>query len=191
MRALAIASLAAALAAPVAYGQGDWPAYGYDQSAQRYSPVAQIDTKNVAKLKLAWQYGVDASTNDPNPANRTLTTTESVPIMVGGMLYTPTVHHTIVALKPESGEEIWKYDLGKASGTLRGVTYWPGDKDNPAASAGRNQRRPVDRAERGRRGSWCPDSAHEGMVNLREGVTEKFPEDAVSHEFAGRDLSAT
>ena len=53
--------------------------------------------------------------------------------MVDGMLYTPTVNHAIVALEPESGEEIWKYDLSKANATLRGVTYWPGDKDNPPA----------------------------------------------------------
>ena len=36
-----------------------------------------------------------------------------MPIMVGGMLYTPTTRHSIVALQPESGDEIWKYDLGK------------------------------------------------------------------------------
>lgn len=51
--------------------------------------------------------------------------------MIDAMLYTPTVQHTNVALQPESGEEIWKYHLGKASGTLRGVTYWKGGRDNP------------------------------------------------------------
>ena len=39
-------------------GQGDWPAYAYNQSGQRYSPLAQITVKNVSNLKLAWQYGV-------------------------------------------------------------------------------------------------------------------------------------
>ncbi len=174
MKVLATAFLAAALVAPASYAQDDWPAYGYDQQGQRHSPVAQIDTKNVAKLKLAWQYGVDGSTNDPNPANRTLTTTEAVPIMAGGMLYTPTVHHTIVALRPESGEEIWKYELGKASGTLRGVAYWPGDKDNaPRVLAGTSDGKLI--ALTAETGKLVPGFGKNGEISLREGVTEKFP----------------
>ena len=174
MKLFACTLLAAMAAAPMAYGQNDWPAYGHDQEGQRYSPVAQIDTKNVAKLKLAWQYGVDASTNDPNPANRTETGTEAVPIMVGDMLYTPTIHHTIVALRPESGEEIWKYDLGKASGTLRGVTYWPGDKENPPrVMAGTSDGHLI--ALNAETGKLVASFGDNGAVNLREGVTDKFP----------------
>src|SRR4029077_3805747 len=121
--------LLAAIFVQELHGQGDWPAYGYDQNGQRHSPLTQIDDENVSKLKLAWQYGM--TNNARNPENPTLAATEAVPIMIDGMLYTPTVQHAIVALEPESGEEIWKYDLGKASGTLRGVTYWRGDKENP------------------------------------------------------------
>ena len=62
----------ALLAAPGIYCQTDWPAYGHDQSGQRYSPLRQISTKNVAKLKLVWQYGVDPSAVDLNPASRAL-----------------------------------------------------------------------------------------------------------------------
>src|SRR6202795_839617 len=98
---------------PVIYGQGDWPAYGHDPSGQRYSTLKQIDTKNVSKLKLAWQYGVDPGGVDLNAATRAPTSTEAVPIMVGGVLYTPTVRRSIVALEPETGKEIWKYDRGK------------------------------------------------------------------------------
>ena len=46
--------------------QTDWPVYGHDAGGQRYSPLTQIDTKNVSKLKLAWQYGIGAV--DLNPA---------------------------------------------------------------------------------------------------------------------------
>ncbi len=176
MRIFAIVLLAAA-SVSAAYGQaapGEWPAYGYDQNGQRYSPLAQINAKNASTLKLAWQYGVDASTNDPNPANRTLTTTEAVPIMVAGILYTPTVHHTIVALRPETGEEIWKYDLGKASGTLRGVTYWQGDKDDPARIfVGTSDGHLL--ALNAETGKAVQGFGADGQVNLRDGVTEKFP----------------
>src|SRR5947209_4370376 len=108
------AVLLTGLAAPGLYGQTEWPAYGGDQSGQRYSALTQINTKNVAKLKLAWQYGVDPSAIAINSTNRLLTATEAVPIMAGGILYTPTVRHTIVALEPETGKEIWKYELGRA-----------------------------------------------------------------------------
>ena len=45
--------LVAAIVAPELHSQGEWPAYGYDQSGQRHSPVAQIDVNNVSKLRLA------------------------------------------------------------------------------------------------------------------------------------------
>src|SRR3974390_3500679 len=90
--------LAAEIAAAGLSGQTDWPAYGHDPSAQRFSPLTQINTKNVARLKLAWQYGNDPAGVDLNPTTRALTATEAVPIMVDGVLFTPTVHHTIVAL---------------------------------------------------------------------------------------------
>jgi len=171
MRILA-AVLLAGLFAPVAYCQTDWPAYGYDQSGQRYSPLKQIDTANVSKLRKAWQYGI--SSDAANSATQGPPATEAVPIMVDGMLYTPTVSHAIVALEPESGEEIWKYDLSKANATLRGVTYWPGDKDNPPAIlAGTSEGRLI--ALNAKTGKLVPGFGRDGVVDLRAGVTEKFP----------------
>ena len=111
---------------------GDWPAYSHDQMGQRYSPLAQINSANVSRLRRVWTYGVATGPVDPNPANRLESTTEAVPIVVNGVLYSPTVQHSIVALEPETGEELWKFDLGRASGTLRGVTYWAGDANDSA-----------------------------------------------------------
>ena len=64
------------------YGQGDWPAYAYNQAGQRYSPLTQINPGNVSRLKLSWQYGIDPAGIDQNPATRALTATEAVPIMI-------------------------------------------------------------------------------------------------------------
>ena len=36
------------------HGQGDWPAYAYNQSGQRYSPLTQVNTKTVKSLVPAW-----------------------------------------------------------------------------------------------------------------------------------------
>jgi len=38
----------------------------------------------------------------------------------------------VVALDPETGKEVWRYDLRNgAIASQRGVAYWPGDKNNP------------------------------------------------------------
>ncbi len=173
---IAVPAVLALTAAP-AVCQTDWPVYGHDAGGQRYSPLTQIDTKNVSKLKLAWQYGPGVV--DTDPANRALSGTEAVPLMVGGVLYTPTFRHTVVALDPETGKELWKYDFGKEGAPLRGVTYWAGDKDSPATIlAGSSNGRLV--ALNAKTGKPVPGFGNEGTVNLRVGVTEKFP-NAVYH----------
>jgi glucose dehydrogenase len=171
--------LLAAIAVPLLHGQGDWPAYGHDPAGQRYSPLSQISAKNVSRLKLAWQYGIAAAGVDNTPANRLLSGTEAVPIMAGGILFTPTVKHSIVALEPETGKEIWIYDTGKAAAPLRGVTYWAGDRDTPAQIfAGTSDGRLI--ALNAKTGKLNPGFGREGEVDLRLGVTEKFP-DAAYH----------
>src|SRR4029077_15299771 len=65
-----------ALAAP---GE-DWPNYGNDRGAQRYSPLAQITPANVNTLKVAWTYHM-------KPADATrVATTETTPLVVGNVM---------------------------------------------------------------------------------------------------------
>src|SRR5581483_581743 len=167
--------LAGSLAMGV-YGQGDWPSYGSDSRGQRFSQLTEITTGNVSKLKLAWQYGVNPSNIDLSAANRVLTSTEAVPIMAGGILYTPTVHHSIVALEPETGKEIWKYDLpSNVAAPLRGVTYWEGDTVKaPRIFAGLSNGQLI--ALDAKTGKLVPGFAKEGVLDLRAGVTAKFPD---------------
>ena len=154
--------------------QTGWPVFSGDPAGQRYSPLTQINTKNVAQLKPAWQYGIDPASIDPNPATRGLSATEAVPIMAGGLLYVPTGHRTIVALEPETGKEAWKYELGKAGAPLRGVTYWAGDKESPAEIlAGSSDGRLL--ALNAKTGQLVPGFGNEGAVDLRAGVADKFP----------------
>lgn len=155
--------------------QGDWRGYGYDATGRRFSPLKQIDTSNVSRLRPVWKYGIASGSGDSNPANRLASTTEAVPIMAGGILYTPTIQHNIVALEPETGEELWKYDLGKASGTLRGVTYWQGDRNSPGQIfVGTSDGALI--ALDAKTGKLVPGFGNNGMVDLRPGVTEKFPD---------------
>lgn len=175
MRGRPAVILLAGVFVPALYPQTDWPAYGHDSSGQRYSPLTKINVRNVSKLRPAWQYGIDPGSLNLDAANRFLTSTEAVPIMVGGILYAPTLNHTIVALEPETGKEIWKYDLGKAAGApLRGVTYWQGDGPIPAQIlAGTSDGRLI--ALNAKTGKLVPGFGNEGTVDLRAGVADKFP----------------
>ena len=51
--------------------------------------------------------------------------------MVDNVLYFSTENQVIVALDPETGTEIWKFDPKANGREQRGVSYWPGDRGTP------------------------------------------------------------
>jgi len=154
----------------------NWLGYSGDNAGLRYSALRQINTSNVGKLKLVWQYGVATTPkNEPLSANGGVATTEAVPIMINGILYTPTAQHTIVALECETGKELWKFDLGNTGAPLRGVTYWAGDKDHVGQiMAGTSDGHLI--ALNAKTGKLVPGFANEGSLDLRPGVVDKFPD---------------
>lgn len=95
----------------VASAQTDWPTYGNDPGAMRYSELRQIDTGNVDRLKLAWTF----RTGKPG--------SEAIPVVVDGVMYV-TAPDGVYAVVPETGELLWKYDAAPLA--LRGLAYWPG-----------------------------------------------------------------
>lgn len=96
----------------------DWPMYAGDLAGTRFSKLTQIDTANVAQLAPAWTYTLGA------PGS------EATPIVVNGTMYLPS-GDSVVALDAVTGQEIWKYPTGKGGAASRGVSYWPGDANNP------------------------------------------------------------
>ena len=113
---------------PALYAQnGDWPMYNRDPAGTRYSPLTQINTKNAAKLTQAWSYPLKSGAPGRGGSG---SGSEVTPIVVNGVMYLPAAGR-VVALQPETGKEIWRYDLPSGSPGNRGVTYWPGDKNNP------------------------------------------------------------
>jgi quinoprotein glucose dehydrogenase len=127
-RNLKIALLAAALpgfAVAATPSPTDWPNYGNDAGAMRYSPLTDITPANVASLKVAWTYHMK-----PAGAARTAVS-QTTPLVVDGVMYLGSPYGKIVALDPVSGKEIWSYDLpDNEKPAPRGMAYWPGDKDH-------------------------------------------------------------
>jgi glucose dehydrogenase len=146
--------------------KGDWPEYGRDPGGSRYSPLTQINTGNIDRLDRAWTYHT----------GETGRSFEATPILVKNVLYLSTQRHNVVALNPETGAEIWKYDI-KSTGNpreSRGVAYWPGDKKTPPRILfGTGDGRLI--ALDAKTGAPVAGFGNNGSVNLRIGVADKFP----------------
>jgi len=106
---------------------GDWPSYGYDAGGGRHSPLTQITPENVGKLAVAWIYHMN-----PNHPARTARSSTTTPLVVDGRMYVGTPFGRVVALDPTSGRELWVYALADGDQpALRGLGYWPGDREHP------------------------------------------------------------
>jgi glucose dehydrogenase len=125
MRIIALLSLFASLASAQTTA-ADWPSYNRDLASTRFSPLTQITPFNVARLATAWTYKLRAESNSA-PAS---TMSEVTPIVVKGVMYLP-AGNRVVALDPETGKEIWRYEIRNGVASQRGLAYWLGDKNNP------------------------------------------------------------
>jgi glucose dehydrogenase len=108
---------------------GDWPMYNRDLAGTRYSPLKQINTSNVSKLVQAWSYRYREAGKKLVAPSPTEIFQQVTPIVVGGVMYLP-AGDRVVALEPETGKEIWRYELKSGLASFRGLAYWPGDRDH-------------------------------------------------------------
>jgi glucose dehydrogenase len=169
-------ALSAAALAP-----GDWPVYGHDPGGMRYSDLDQITTENVAHLSRAWTYHTGEMPARSGPRGQRQTAFETTPLVVKGVLYFSTAANRIIALEPESGRELWKYDpQARHTGPIkyrahRGVAYWPGDPKTPARILfGTLDGRLI--ALNAQTGVPVPGFGKEGQVDLRAGAAGQFPD---------------
>jgi quinoprotein glucose dehydrogenase len=111
----------------------DWPMFSHDSAATRFSPLKQINARNVARLQLAWKMPYRADRNS-GPVGGLGAVSQATPIVVNSVMYVP-AENRVLALDSATGKEIWKYDLTPSPGSAlsrRGVTYWPGEGNIPA-----------------------------------------------------------
>ena len=102
----------------------DWPTYNRDLAGTRFSPLDQINTRNVRSLREAWSYRFhpeEGFVEGPSPSELFQQVT---PIVVDGVMYLA-AGNRVVALQPETGEEIWRHELAEGQASFRGVAYGP------------------------------------------------------------------
>jgi quinoprotein glucose dehydrogenase len=96
----------------------DWPVYGGQPEGDHYSPLSQINRRNVGRLKEAWKY--DSAEEGG---------LETSPIVVGRTLFAYTASQKVIALEASTGKLLWKFDSGIHSGQpVRGLAYWTDGK---------------------------------------------------------------
>jgi quinoprotein glucose dehydrogenase len=139
---LAIATIGGARAAPgtselAALAPGDWAAHGHDMGGGQYSPLADINVRNVSGLKRVWTHELP----DRGPTGVT-------PLFVNGTIYYCSQLGKAVAVDPATGKELWRADPYavevQADGTVRSisgeggkqagcraVTYWAAAAPKP------------------------------------------------------------
>lgn len=110
---------------------GDWQAYGRTEFGDRYSPLRQITPTNIYQLEEAWRIRTGDLPSADDPVELT---NQNTPLKVNGMLYACTAHSKVLALDPDTGAEIWRFDpqikspsgsfKGFAHMTCRGVSYY-------------------------------------------------------------------
>lgn len=103
----------------------NWYSFGGDDEGNHYSPLTDINSKNVKKLGLAWSYDID--TFDAY----------STPLQVDGIVYFAVGHSVIHALDTVTGKLLWQYDPKvaeqpesetrlRAGWGIRGIAYRDG-----------------------------------------------------------------
>src|SRR3954470_9494496 len=137
-RRAALLLLSSALAPLVnvsAFGQqgatkGEWRSYGGDPGNTKYSPLDQIDAKNVKELAIVWRW--KAENFGPRPDYNW----EVTPLMIEGVLYfTAGARRDVVAVDAATGETRWMYRLDEGERgeravrtQNRGLAYWSDGK---------------------------------------------------------------
>jgi alcohol dehydrogenase (cytochrome c) len=78
---------------------GNWMSYHGDYKSWHYSPLDQINTANVGKMKEAWSHVASR-------ANRGL---QGFPLVIDGVLYYSSPYNQLYALDGATGQMIWTY----------------------------------------------------------------------------------
>ncbi len=91
----------------------DWTLYGGSGAGDHYSPLTQIDRRNVGKLREVWRFETGEGE------------LQTSPLMIGGTLYGIDPQQGVFALDAATGQVKWRHapqEIGAQP--ARGLTYW-------------------------------------------------------------------
>src|SRR6187397_3497239 len=77
----------------------NWLSHGRTYAEQRFSPLADINDRNVGQLSLAWAVELDTNRGQ-----------EATPVVVDGVMYLSTAWSKVMAVDAATGEVLWRYD---------------------------------------------------------------------------------
>ena len=138
----------------------DWPVYGGQDAGDHYSPLAQINRKNVSTLRVAWKFDTQEKGG-----------LQTSPIIVGNVLYAYTPSQKVIALDTASGKLLWKFDSGIASTQpARGVSYWTNGKESRLFAGVMNFLYALNPAT----GQPIPEFGENGRIDLRKGLGRDY-----------------
>lgn len=110
----------------------DWPTYGNNPGTSKYTPLAQIDASNVAKLEIAWSWASPDNAIVKQDPRLTPWNYKVTPLKIGETLYVSTSLGFVAAIAATTGKTIWTFDTktyadGRPTNlgfNHRGVAYW-------------------------------------------------------------------
>ena len=93
---------------------GDWLGWRRSYDAQGFSPLREIDTRNVQNLRLAWSWTMPAGS------------AEGVPVVRDGTIFAQSYGDIVQALDAKTGDLLWQYthtlEQGASPFHKRGIT---------------------------------------------------------------------
>src|SRR5437899_4483671 len=167
MRAIALLLFAAGCASQAP--NTDWRVTGGDPGNTRFSPLDQINTTNVARLRVAWVYHTGDLAPDQHGE------IQATPIVVDGVLYATTPALAAIALRAASGTLLWRCDPRRTqearraafSHVNRGVVYWADSRDRRIFFTAGRELYGLD----ARTGRPIPTFGDSGSVDLAAGLS--------------------
>lgn len=109
--------------------RGEWRWYAGTPGGDKYSPLDQINSSNVGKLRVAWVQAAEPPEVLRGKAALVGGNYEHTPLMVGGLLYMRSEAGPVVALDPTDGKVVWVDQQAHGTGVSRGLSYWTDGKD--------------------------------------------------------------
>ena len=90
---------------------GDWLNWRRTDNAWGYSPLDQINTRNVQQLQLAWSWAMENTGAQ-----------EATPLVHDGVMYLSEPGGVVHALNAATGDFLWQYRHRMTGGTTPGAT---------------------------------------------------------------------